>query len=288
MTFHQTPPDWLRRLHDGDPSGADPEVAWNLLGLLRGWREWPEAMDFLAPESPNHTWKQLETRLYAAIWGDALAGKLDILDAACGSGRMLLPLAEAGHRVVGVDACRPSLEAAAKHLGELPVELHWHDVRAWQTEQRFDRILALELLCYLPEPAAAAAHLASMLRPGGVLICSVEAWPGALLADSSDLDLEALEAGLDSHILQVSGERWVRASGTGDLAAILRSAGLDVLSVEGTHYLPDGPLAGLVEPERCGEAEYADRVLDLERRLRSDPSLSALPRAWLALARRPR
>lgn len=281
-------PDWLRRLHDGDASGAEPEVAANLQGLLRGWREWADAMDFLHPDSPNFAWKQLETRLYEATWGDALEGQLDVLDAACGSGRMLHPLAQAGHRVVGVDACLPSLEAAEAHLDGLPVELHWHDVRAWQTERRFDRVLALELLCYLPDPVAAARHLTTMLRPGGLLICSVEAWPGALLADSADLDLDALDRALATRVLEVPDERWVRASGSDDLAAILRAAGLDVLSVRGTHYLPDGPLSALMEPERCGDEGYIGQVIDLERRLRSDPSLSALPRAWLALARRPR
>ena len=278
-------PPWLRALHDGGPPPEDP-VAWNLAGLLRGWRDWPGGMDFLDPASPNFAWKRLETALYSDLWGDLFEGRgLRVLDAACGSGRMLVPLAERGHHVVGVDACRPSLEAAQGHLTQrkLEVELHWHDVRMW-SGGAFDRVLALELLCYLPDPVEAAAHLASMLAPGGVLVASVEAWPGALLADPSHVSPAALPGILKTRVLSQPGERWLRASDRADLAAILADAGLEVQRIEGTHYLPDGPLTGVVDVERLNEEGYVAAVLTAERAAREDPAIGRLPRAWLAFA----
>jgi SAM-dependent methyltransferase len=278
-------PPWLRALHDGGTSGDDP-VSWNLAGLLRGWREWPESMDFLDPGSPNAAWKRLETALYADLWGDLLDGPpMDILDAACGSGRMLVPLAAAGHRVVGVDACRPSLEAAERHLEKqaLSATLHWGDVRAHEGGP-FDRILALELLSYLPDAPEAAQHLASLLRPGGRLIVTVEAWPGALLADPTGLTPHTLAEALQTRVLSEPGERWVRPSDLADLGAILRVAGFGVLLTAGTHYLPDGPLGGVVDLERLDEEGYTAAVIAAERSAREDPAVSALPRAWLAIA----
>ncbi len=276
-------PDWLRALHEGGAAGDDP-VAWNLAGLLRGWREWPEGMDFLDPASPNHQWKRMETALYADLWGDLLGGEgLDILDAACGSGRMMVPLSE-HHRVVGVDACRPSLEAAARHLGD-EAELHWADIREYFGGP-FDRILALELLCYLPDPTAAAAHLASLLKPGGTLIATVEAWPGALLADPTGVTPQNLPQTLRTRVLQEPGERWVWASDRSDLASILRGAGLAVQCIEGTHYLPDGPLGGVLNVDRLDEEGSIAAVVTAERAARQDPAIGALPRAWLAIATR--
>lgn len=283
--MHLDAPPWLRALHEGSADPEDP-VAWNLAGLLRGWREWPDAMDFLDPASPNFGWKRLETALYTDLCADLFDGSdLRVLDAACGSGRMLVPLAEDGHRVVGIDACRPSLEVAERHLSErgLRAELHWQDVRTYRGGP-FDRVLALELLCYLPEPGRAAAHLASMLAPGGVLIASVEAWPGALLADPGGISPTDLPDVLASRVLSQPGERWVQASDRADLAAILTDAGLEVQRIEGTHYLPDGPLGGLVEVERLSEEGYVAALLTAERVAREDPAIGGLPRAWLAVA----
>lgn len=284
--MHDEAPDWLRALHDGEV--VDTPVAWNLAGMLQGWREWPDAMDFLDPTSPNHGWKQLETALYAELWGDLFdGGPHRILDAACGSGRMLVPLARAGHEVVGVDACRPSLEAAARHLGATPACLHWADVRRFDAPP-FDRILALELLCYLPDADATARHLAGLLRPGGSLVMTVEAWPGALIASPEGVSAEDLPEVVRTRTISQPGERWVRASGSAEVGAILRNAGLQVVRVDGTHYLPDGPLGGTLELDRLGEEGYTAAVLAAERAAREDPAMGAAPRAWLAIATKPR
>ncbi len=287
--MHLDAPPWLAALHEGTPADDDP-VAWNLAGLLQGWERWPEGMDFLDPASPNFAWKRLETALYADLWGDLFAAPgLDVLDAACGSGRMVVPLAEAGHRVVGVDACRPSLEATARHLEArgLQAELHWADVRAFEGGP-FDRILALELLCYLPDAPAAATHLASLLKPGGTLVMTVEAWPGALLADPTGLEPASLPAALESRVLSQPGERWLRASDRAEVEAILAAAGLEVQSIEGTHYLPDGPLGGVLDLQRLDDEGYTEAILAAERAARQHPAIAALPRAWLAIATRTR
>ena len=67
----------------------------------------------------------------------------------------------------------------------------WGDIDSCEAlEGPFERIVALELLCYLPDPQSTARRLASMLAPGGSLIVSVEAWPGALLTDSTGLSAD--------------------------------------------------------------------------------------------------
>ena len=290
-SIEQAAPAWVRELENG------PEpVLWNLRGMHQGWRDWPEAMDFLQPASSNFAFKALETELYL----DAAAAlhperPLRVLDAACGIGRFTVPLAQSGCDVVALDACLPSLKAAARHLDEATrrdpavsdrVRLVWDDVDTTRAaDGPFDLILAMELLCYLPEPAATARRLAERLAPGGQLVVSVEAWPGALLADPAGATVDRLAATLQDRHLAVPDERWVRPIDAEELAAILRGAGLEVVSLDGTHYLPDGPLMPLLDLNRLPDPGYRKQVVDLERLLRDDPGLAPLPRAWVAVAR---
>jgi 2-polyprenyl-3-methyl-5-hydroxy-6-metoxy-1,4-benzoquinol methylase len=223
---------------------------------------------------------------------------LRCLDAACGIGRFLLPLAKSGHEVVGVDACEPSLRAARRHIdhaveaGQIAEhsqpQLHWDDVEELNClsgQKPFDIVLALELLCYLHDPRSVAERLAQRLKPGGHLIVSVEAWPGALLCDPEALREPAqLQRALEEGVLAVQGDRWLRAVDAAELASILRHSGLEVLWIEGTHYLPDGPLAACLDLERLTDPSYVDSIVALEQFCSNDRRMNMLPRALLAVA----
>jgi len=305
-TCHWSPPAWIRALPDLPPwTEQRPQVPWNLRGMLRAWQEHPLSMDFLDPSSANYHYKALQTRLYSELLGRLLNSsgwqQMRILDAACGIGRFLIPLAEAGHTLVGVDACEPSLRAAERHIaaamaaGRMPPgtvpQLHWDDVEELSSlanSEPFDLVLAMELLCYLGEPRQIAEQLSERLRPGGHLVVSVEAWPGALLCDQKSVtDPGTLRRALRERVLAVPGDRWLRAVDAGELESILQSSGLEVLHIEGSHYLPDGPLSDCLDLERLADPSYVDEVLELERLLRSDQSIAGLPRAWLAVAQKP-
>jgi len=300
---HWSPPNWIRELPALPPWVEErPQAPWNLSGMLRAWQQHPSSMDFLDPKSPNYHYKALQTRMYRGLLGPLLNSsgweQMRILDAACGIGRFLIPLAEAGHQVVGVDACEPSLRAAERHItsamngsrfppGVVP-ELYWDDIEdlsSLEDEAPFDLILAMELLCYLAEPSRVAEALAARLRPGGHLVVSVEAWPGALLCDQQAvMEPDTLRRALSERTVAVPGDRWVQAVDAGELESILHAADLDVLWIKGSHYIPDGPLAGCLDLERLADDAYVEEVLELEQLLAADPSLAMLPRAWLAVA----
>ena len=292
LPIQRAAPPWLQRLEEERPEGVPDATVWNLRGMLAWWREYPNAMDFLAEGAENRAIKALQTRLYREALGGVLSPSKPsrILDAACGIGRFAVPLAEAGHRVDGIDACLPSLEAAARHGAHTRgLSLTWGDVTTLDErfpEASYDLVLAFELLCYVPDIAEVVARLSTRLKPGGVLIASVEAWPGALLADPSGLGIGDLAEVLRTRVISEPDERWVQACEPSELAAILLDAGLKPPSIVGTHYVPDGPMAALLEHDRIGDREYDDAICDLERQLRTDPDLGRLPRAWLLVAER--
>jgi SAM-dependent methyltransferase len=101
---------------------------------------------------------------------------LRVLEVACGSGRVLVPLARAGLQVVGVDLSPPMLALARSKLeaAGLSADLVEADMRSFRLPQtNFDlAIVAVKSFAYLTESADQLACLRTIfahLRPGGVL-----------------------------------------------------------------------------------------------------------------------
>jgi SAM-dependent methyltransferase len=103
----------------------------------------------------------------------------EVLELCCGSGRLLLPLAEAGHRPVGLDASphmlaltHAKLVAAGPEVMER-ARLVRGDLRSFELEQRFDlALIAVKSFSYLTsrsDQQRALERIAAHLRPGGRL-----------------------------------------------------------------------------------------------------------------------
>lgn len=101
-----------------------------------------------------------------------------VLDAACGTGRVLVPLAKAGHSVVGIDASGDMLAAARSYASregvESRVSLVQGDLRTMDLPQRFGlAFVALGSFHHLlsrQDQVAALERLAAHVVPGGMLI----------------------------------------------------------------------------------------------------------------------
>jgi SAM-dependent methyltransferase len=102
-----------------------------------------------------------------------------VLELGCGSGRVLVPLARAGHRVVGLDASPHMLALARTKLAQVhpdvsdQVRLVEGDMCDFDLAETFDlAIVAAKSFNYLLEradQARALAAVAAHLRPGGRL-----------------------------------------------------------------------------------------------------------------------
>ena len=105
-------------------------------------------------------------------------GSEGVLELACGTGRLLLPLAASGARITGVDLSPTMLNLAREKVAaaglEKRIRLVHGDMRTVQLDRRFDLvIIGLNSLMHLAEQAdqhAALRNAARHLTPGGRLV----------------------------------------------------------------------------------------------------------------------
>jgi predicted TPR repeat methyltransferase len=111
-------------------------------------------------------------RFDATLAGAGLLGAESVCDIGCGSGRLLLALAEQNvTRLVGVDLSETMLEAARARLGELPgasCELIHSGFADWQTEERFDLVTALGFFDYQPDPGRLLQKMHRLARRAAI------------------------------------------------------------------------------------------------------------------------
>lgn len=181
-----------------------------------------------------------------------------ILELAVGSGRLAIPLAMAGHRVVGVDHDAAMLERAWAHwdLVRGPVErerlsLHEGDFTAFRAGERFAMVfIAVNTFLLAEDDQARMALLGAMreqLQPGGFAVIEVSTPDDEDLADydgrlqlewlrhepeSGDLVAKLVSARHDTEHSSVSlcqVFEWTPAHG-GPLARVTRTDTLHLVS----------------------------------------------------------
>lgn len=109
-----------------------------------------------------------------------------VLDLGCGTGRLLLPLAEAGYQVTGVDNSPQMLKIAGDRLAAKPPDVRelvtlWEkDIRNLAQEQITTKyslaLLSYNTLLHIPEGEIGSLlnGIAGMLRSGGQLLIDLE------------------------------------------------------------------------------------------------------------------
>jgi SAM-dependent methyltransferase len=99
-----------------------------------------------------------------------------VLDLGCGTGELARHLATVGLQVTGCDISANMLEQAVAANPDGAARWCLLDPR-WQTlpfgPASFDVVIAASVLEYVGSPAAVLRECARVLRPGGVLVCTV-------------------------------------------------------------------------------------------------------------------
>ena len=100
-------------------------------------------------------------------------GKLKILDVGTGTGFFAVLLAQAGHRVEGVDLTPAMLEEARALAAQRGLDITFREMDAQTLDYEdgcFDAVISRNLTWTLPDPERAYGQWFRVLKPGGVLL----------------------------------------------------------------------------------------------------------------------
>jgi 2-polyprenyl-6-hydroxyphenyl methylase / 3-demethylubiquinone-9 3-methyltransferase len=97
---------------------------------------------------------------------------LRFLDIGCGGGILCEPLARLGASVVGADPSAKNIGVAQAHAVQSGLAVGYRDTTAERLAaagERFDVVLAMEVVEHVTDVGVFIAHTAAMVKPGGLL-----------------------------------------------------------------------------------------------------------------------
>ena len=100
---------------------------------------------------------------------------LTVLDIGCGGGLLCEPLTRLGAKVTGIDPAERNIPAARAHAQLAGLEIDYRTATAEEAAaggEQFDIVLCMEVIEHVPDQPGFVSTCATLLRPGGLLICS--------------------------------------------------------------------------------------------------------------------
>jgi 2-polyprenyl-6-hydroxyphenyl methylase/3-demethylubiquinone-9 3-methyltransferase len=160
---------------------------------------------------------------------------LSLVDIGCGGGLVSEPMARLGFEVTGIDAGAEGLGVARRHAAASGLAVRYRQASAEELAaagERFDAVLALEVVEHVAEPRLFLEAAAALVRPGGALVlATLNRTPKAFL-------FAILGAEYLLRWLPRGTHHWSKFLRPSELAAALRPHGLTVEKAAGLVYEP--------------------------------------------------
>jgi 2-polyprenyl-6-hydroxyphenyl methylase/3-demethylubiquinone-9 3-methyltransferase len=160
---------------------------------------------------------------------------LRLLDIGCGGGLVAEPMARLGFAVTGIDAAPETVLTAHSHAGEAGLAI---DYRATAAEtlaasgERFDAVLAMEIIEHVADLEAFLAAAGTLVRPGGAFVAAT------LNRTAKSYLFAIIGAEYVLGWLPRGTHEWRRFVRPSELAAGLRCNGLRAREIAGVTYNP--------------------------------------------------
>jgi len=99
---------------------------------------------------------------------------LRLLDIGCGAGLLCEPFTRLGAQVIGIDPSATNISAAKLHAdkGHLSIDYRCTTVEEMDPRERFDIVLAMEVIEHVTDVGAFLKRCTAMLKPGGLMVVS--------------------------------------------------------------------------------------------------------------------
>ena len=180
----------------------------------------------------NGFWDRIGRRTVERM---SLKGGGQVLDACCGSGASAIPAAEivgSTGRLLGVDLSQKLLaraRAKAAQRGLTNTEFRLGDIMGLDpATERFDAVICVFGIFFLPDMAAGVRHLWQLVRSGGQL--AITTWGGRVFEPGRTAILQAVRK--ERPDLYKESSPWDLISEPAGLALLLRDGGVPSDDVE--------------------------------------------------------
>ena len=158
---------------------------------------------------------------------------LRVLDIGCGGGILSEPLARLGATMIGADPSATNIEAAKHHAAQGDLAIDYRCTTAEQLaeqRERFDVVLAMEVVEHVSDVHLFVESCASMVKPGGMMIAAT------LNRTLKSFALAIVGAEYILRWLPVGSHRWDKFVTPNELEIAMEQGGLRVFDEQGVIY----------------------------------------------------
>ncbi len=201
---------------------------WDLDGKFK-------PLHMMNPVRLGYITSQIAAEFGRDLTADAPFAGLRILDIGCGGGLLCEPMARLGATVVGVDAAPRNIPVAQVHAEQMGLQI---DYRVGTAEalaadgEQFDAVLNMEVVEHVEGPLAYLTACATLLRPGGLHICST------INRNAKSFAMAIVGAEWVMRWLPKGTHDWAKFITPDELFALLKEAGLEPVDRKGFQFNP--------------------------------------------------
>lgn len=160
---------------------------------------------------------------------------LRLLDIGCGGGLLSEPMARLGATVIGADAAGGNIPVAKLHAEQSGLTIDYRHCAAEDLAaagERFDVVLAMEIIEHVADPQGFVNTCAELLAPGGLMFCST------MNRNPKSYMMAIIGAERVMRWLPVGTHDWSKFVTPDELYALIRTAGLDPVDRKGMVFNP--------------------------------------------------